>query len=91
MASANGSTSLVVTWLDLPFHEANGIILYYIINITEIDSSENFYEETKDTMLELSELHPFYTYSISVSAFTIGYGPFSPEVFLTLPQDGNCT
>ena len=89
MATANGSSSLIVTWLDIPFHEANGIILYYVINITVIDSSENIYEETEETILELSELHPFYTYLISVSAFTIDYGPFSPEVSLTLPQDGS--
>ena len=89
MASANGSSSLIITWLDIPFHEANGIILYYVVNVTVIDSSENFYEETEDTVLELNELHPFYTYIISVSAFTIGYGPFSSEVSVTLPQDGN--
>ena len=89
MATANGSSSLMVAWLDIPFPEANGVIWYYAINITVLDSSENIYEETDETMLELSELHPFYTYIISVAGFTIGYGPFSPEVSLTLPQDGN--
>ena len=38
--------------------------------------------------LTISSLHPFYTYTFSVAANTVGLGPFSEPVNQQMPQDG---
>ena len=40
------------------------------------------------TSIEITSLHPFYVYEWSVSAFTVGEGPYSSIVTLTTPEDG---
>ncbi len=37
---------------------------------------------------QISGLHPFYTYRLSVAGFTVDVGPFSEELLITLPEDG---
>ncbi len=39
------------------------------------------------TLITVDSLHPFYTYTLSVAAFTTGTGPLA-EVSVTLPEDG---
>ena len=35
-----------------------------------------------------NSLHPYYAYICHVSAFTVGYGPYSEGVQITTPEDG---
>ena len=43
---------------------------------------------TDSTHTTLTDLHPFYTYSISVAAETVDIGPFTAEVTAQMPEDG---
>ena len=40
------------------------------------------------TTVTVTGLHPFYTYSSSVAAETIGLGPFSTMFAVQMPEDG---
>ena len=41
-----------------------------------------------NTTMTITGLHPFYTYSSSVAAETIGLGPFSAMFSVKMPEDG---
>lgn len=38
--------------------------------------------------MNISDLHPFYTYQVNVAAVTVDTGPFSPTLTFTMPEDG---
>ena len=82
------SNSISVSWDALPADLANGIIRKYTVNVTVSESQEKWTVETPLTTVTLSELHPFYTFTIQVAAHTIGPGPFSPQQTLETLQDG---
>ena len=82
------SNTISVSWNALPVGSANGIIRKYLVSVTVLESQENWSVETPHTTITLSELHPYYTFTIQVAAHTIGPGPFShPQTLKTL-QDG---
>ena len=44
------------------------------------------------TSVDAADLHPYYTYTITVSAVTIGEGPYSSAISLQTLEDGkHCT
>lgn len=82
------SNAIKVFWDAMPVDIANGIVRNYIINVTVLESQEEWTVETLYTTITLSELHPYYTFTIRVAAHTTGPGPFShPQTLKTL-QDG---
>lgn len=82
------SQSLTLTWDSLPLENQNGLIRYYLINVTETDTGTHSQYTSTTTGISLTGLHPYYTYSISVAAFTISSGPFSNSLVITTAQDG---
>ena len=68
----------------------NGIITLYRINITISETKTSFVvNATTAGALNLTALHPYYSYSIQVAAVTSqGVGPFSEPVTITTPEDG---
>ena len=83
------SQSLTINWEALRFEDQNGLIRYYLINVTETDTGSQFQYTSTTLDITLTDLHPYYTYSISVSAFTITAGPWSDPLLVTTAQDGN--
>ena len=47
-----------------------------------------FQQITAATSVTVPSLHPFYTYACTIAAVTIGEGPYSVELSITLPEDG---
>ena len=41
------------------------------------DTSETNYYESPSTSLMLTDLHPYYTYTVFIAAVTVATGPFS--------------
>ena len=41
-----------------------------------------------NTSLTLTSLHPYYVYSFSVAAVTVGIGPYSTAINTTTDEDG---
>ena len=84
------STSISVSWSEVPVADRNGIILSYTVSYqsqTENDSgSENVLHPTRS--LELSGLKEFVKYNITVLATTVkGDGPASGVIVVSADQD----
>ena len=43
---------------------------------------------SQTNVLNISGLHPYYTYSLSVAAVTIGPGPYGLVLTIRMPEDG---
>lgn len=83
------SSSLRLSWDEPPDEEQNGIIVSYSINVTVLESEEQLSFIAEGTRLELYNLHPFYTYSVTMAAATVnGTGPYSAAFTVQLPPDG---
>ena len=82
------SQTLVITWEPVAMEHTNGIITRYSVRLTELETGTILQFLVNDTMITVSDLHPFYTYSCSVAAETIGLGPFTAEQSVELPEDG---
>ena len=86
--TAGDSRTLQLSWQPPSNSSRNGIIQHYIINITELETNSSFQLETTDLFVVVDDLHPYYQYSCSVAAETVGLGPFSIAVIIQLPEDG---
>jgi len=64
------------------------MIRQFWINVTEVDTGRRYQMASFGSALTISSLHPFYTYTFSVAAYTVGLGPFSEPVNQVMPQDG---
>lgn len=86
---ALNSNTVQALWREPEVDRQNGLIVDYILvvtghdtdNVYEVHSGDNTFVKT------FSGLHPFYTYTLSIAAITIGTGPFSAVVF-QMPEDG---
>ena len=84
------STTLRVTWDEVPAIDRNGIITEY-----EVEYSQSPFGSTSQTVrvnsriAELTELHEYVEYLIRVRAHnTEGTGPYSPALLAATEQDG---
>ena len=83
------STSVRLSWQPPPFEETNGIIRYYTILVTELDTGDAFEVISNKTNTTIGSLHPFYTHTFKVRAETVAPGPYSSESSVTLEEEGN--
>ena len=74
---AQSTTVLFFTWLPPPSVDINGIILYYEVDLREIETGQRWTFFALGDDLRLGSLHPYYTYQCEVAAHTVGRGPFS--------------
>ena len=81
-------TSLMLNW-DPPLQEVrNGIIQRYTIWITELETGQSITLTSESTTVNVTSLHPYYTYNCSVAAETTAIGPFSSPIVIQLPESG---
>ena len=83
------STAAYVEWLPPKASEQNGIIQKYIVSVYEEfnDDELSDIDVVGMTSVTISDLHPYYNYQVTVSAFTILIGPNSAVSFKT-EEDG---
>lgn len=84
---AQDSATILLSW-DPPNGHHNGIIQEYRLNITEVETGRMFQSVSAITSLLMSSLHPDYTYEWTVTAFTVGEGPYSYTHRVTTFEDG---
>ena len=82
------STSISLTWDPPPDDQLNGVLRQFVILVEEIDTGRNFTMTSTEPQMVVGNLHPFYTYIISVCAVTIDIGPCAYYDPVQLPQDG---
>ena len=83
------SRSVDLSWAAPRSDRQNGIIRHYIIEAYENDTGNTLtYQTPSDlTNFTLNNLHPYYTYSIRIHAFTVGPGPVSIAHTVNTLQD----
>lgn len=86
--SATTSTSIYLQWDPPAQNLQNGYIVEYRVRVKETDTGTISITTVTDTSLTLSSLHPYYTYSCSVAAVTVGIGPYSTAINITTDEAG---
>ena len=86
--SAVNSTTIQLQWEPPPLADQNGVIRSYIINISVTENGSSFQQTSETTALYISNLNPFYTYTLTVAAVTIGPGPYGQVLTVQMPEDG---
>ncbi len=87
----SSSTSILVTWDDVPAAEQNGIILTYTITYESLTEGHNDIVIVNYPAREtnLTGLREYVNYSITVFASTVkGDGPASNPIVVITDQDG---
>lgn len=79
---------LTLTWNPPPIEETNGMIRYYRIRVSEIETGTSMFMTSNETEITISDLHPYYTYECNVAAFTIDLGPYSNAITVQLLEEG---
>ena len=85
---AVNSTTIQLQWEPPQLADQNGVIRSYHINISVTETGSVFQLTSETNSLNISGLHPYYTYTITVAAVTIGPGPYSAAFTVTMPEDG---
>ena len=86
------STIITLFWDPPPADEQNGIITQYRINITEVQTGRSFTLFSATTSVNVTSLHPYYTYNCAIAAVTsIGAGPYTSVITVVTLQDGKVT
>ena len=89
-AVVNSAFEAELSWSAPVSDKQNGVIINYVVNITEDDSGGKFQESTSSTSLTIDDnLRPYYTYTCAVAAETSsGLGPFSSAISFTTDEHG---
>ena len=83
------STSISLEWDPPGTPEQNGIIIGYVVNVTEVGTGEKFQRSSTTTSLTLDSVRPFTTYVCRIAARTVvGIGPYSIAITATTEQAG---
>ena len=87
--NAMGSTGISLFWNPPPADAQNGIIARYMISVTEVETGRSFSLFSATTSLNVTSLHPFYTYNFTIAAVTtVGDGPYTRSITIVTLQDG---
>lgn len=81
--------NLSLSWDLLPLEQQNGMIRFYSVSVFEVETGINATFSSMFESITLQNLHPYYTYSVEVSANTIAPGPYSSPLTVITDQDGN--
>ena len=86
------STTIQVSWAEVPIFNRNGLIVLYEILYEPNDILDQLARCTTNTtelFVLLTDLHPFVTYAILVRAYTsVGPGPYSDVSLERTTEDG---
>ena len=82
------STTIELMWDTIAPENRNGIVHHYLISVVEVETSEMNNYTAVSTQVNISSLHPYYTYTCSVAAVTNKVGPFSQSISIVTPQEG---
>jgi len=86
--SAINSTTITLSWNPPPFDQINGLLRHYVISFTQHETASESRVLSTYTQVTLQSLHPYYTYTCRVAAVTTGIGPFTGNLTVKLPEDG---
>ena len=82
------STTIQLHWNPPSLADQNGVIRSYLINVTVVEMGSSFQLTSETNTLNISGLHPYYNYNLTVAAVTIGPGPYGVVLTIRMPEDG---
>ncbi len=85
---SRSSTFITFTWSPPPALEVNGLIRYYIVQVTERHTSRTWTFFAVDNNIHIGSLHPYYLYDCTIAAYTIDVGPYSSAITVQTDQAG---
>ena len=85
---AVNASVLLIQWEQPAIGTRNGVVRRYLINITEQETGTEEHYYSEDLYITITLRHPFYQYSYTVSAETVGLGPFSLQSTIRMPEAG---
>ena len=62
--------------------------MHYLVNVTELNTGNVYGHVSGGTNFTIFSLHPYYNYSITVTAVTVSPGPVTDPIVITTDQDG---
>ena len=84
------SSEVTLMWEPPNEADRNGIIIGYLVSVTDVSTGSTFTRNATNTSLVLSNLKPFTQYDCLIAARTeVGLGPFSMTVSFSTEQAGN--
>ncbi len=84
----HSSTAIRFSWSSPPPLDINGVIKYYVVEVTERRTGKSWTFFAVKLVTYISSLHPYYLYDCVVAAHTIGTGPFSKTVTIQTDEQG---
>ena len=81
------SSTIAIQWNPPDADKSNGVIRYYSIEIFNRESGDSLTLTTPGTSYDVSNLHPYYNYNVSVAAVTVSQGVQSTVDF-QMAEDG---
>ena len=86
---STSSRSALLTWDPPNAADQNGIILEYTVNVSAVETGEEFQLTSTTTSITVTTLRPYTTYLCIIAASTtVGIGPFSTVFTIVTPEDG---
>ena len=94
-ANVVSSMEILLMWQPPASEIHNGRIRNYAIFVFEVQTNTNDSytlqsQPSEDPALRVESLHPYYDYVCSVSAVTIGPGPYTSPLTVKTFEDGKC-
>lgn len=82
-------TVLQTTWSPPPVEQQNGLLIGYVVELTETATGRTRTNQTNGTTFQWDSLHPDYAYQCRVAAQTdAGTGPYTQYVSVEMPEAG---
>ena len=82
------SRSISLEWAPPEQEQLNGELTHHTVHVVELETNSTKDIVSPTSEVVLSFLHPYYTYSIRVSAVTILQGPYTDELIVVTSEDG---
>lgn len=86
--NSDGPFALTLSWIPVPPVDLNGLLKYYEIDITDVETGHNVQSTTLSTSKSIDMLHPYYEYNCRVAAVTIRRGPYTQYIRVRTDESG---
>ena len=88
LSAIETADSLTLMWNPPPFEQTNGVIQYYALAVTELDTGQVYTSTSESVVTVVNNLHPYYSYQCVIAAYTVGLGPYSDAITVQLNEKG---
>ena len=87
MVTIQSSSVVFITWSAPDKDQHNGLIQYYALSLFEEETGWMQEHNSTGTDITIASLHPSFTYTMNISAVTVGLGAKLTLLF-QIPEDG---